>query len=110
MALEAFAFLQERISRPERTLKFIKEYYPINPPRPWHNKSVTSVVNQSDHNFWFDPVYDDSLEPITPSASAISPRRLSTRMKTLITNTHAGKTRINQAVRSLLTSSSNATA
>ena len=55
-------------------------------------------------------VHYDSLEPITPSASASSPRRLTTRMKMLIANTHAGKTRINQVVKSLLTSSSNASA
>src|SRR5438552_1883140 len=61
-------------------------------------------------HFGFDLVHNVSLEPITPSASACSPRRLTIRMNMLITNTHAGKTRINQDVKSLLTSSSNATA
>jgi hypothetical protein len=57
-----------------------------------------------------DLIHDDSLEPIMPSASVRSPRRLSMRMNTLITNTHVGKTSINQDVMSVVTSSTNASA
>ena len=53
---------------------------------------------------------DGAFAPTTPSAAARPPRKLTMRMNTLITNNHARKTRTNQSVRLLLTSSTNANA